>query len=68
MILLGTVLLLGFGAFMLAYPEAFWLMEKWKYEGDAQPSKRYIIETRIIGALLVCLGIWGFLVSFGILK
>lgn len=66
--MLYAVLFLGLGFFMLAYPEAFWFLEEWKYGENAEPSKWYLFHIRFGGAVFLILSFFGFLVSFGILK
>lgn len=52
-----------FGIFMLAAPRAFFgITESWKNSGDAEPSKRYIINTRARGVIFLLVGVVGTLI------
>ncbi len=63
-ILLGLIFLL-LGGLMLIKPSLFYeLTESWKSSADGEPSKVYILSTRIGGAVFTLVGIASIVVFF----
>ena len=53
----GFVLcLIGFGLLFVSPIKLWTITEKWKTEGGEQPSKKYIVLIRIVGAVFAAAG------------
>jgi hypothetical protein len=59
MYLIMGILMIAAGIFSIAEPEMIYeLFESWKSYAIGEPSKFYIITTRIGGVISIGLGIW----------
>ena len=64
LVLLSLLCIVG-GFAMLLNPElVFELSESWKLDSGAEPSRLFILSTRIGGALCMLAGIGGMIVPF----
>ncbi len=65
MILLGSIFVLIMGTVMLLFPEFIYdVTESWKSYSAGEPSKLYIISTRIGGVCCLLAGIVGIVSLF----
>lgn len=65
MLLIGGLFVLLMGIFMVAAPEMIYeLKESWKSYSAGDPSRLYIISTRIGGVMFILAGIMGIVVFF----
>lgn len=65
MYILAALFFWFIGITMVLKPElVFQIRESRKYASDAEPSKMYIISTRIGGVLLLAVGVAAFIVQF----
>lgn len=62
-VIIGGIAIFLWGLFMCLSPYKFWeLFESWKSTRNAEPSKRYLVETRLGGIICMIVGavVWGF--------
>lgn len=65
MMILAGILLLVVGLIMTISPETWFdLTQSWKSYSAADPSKLFIISTRVGGAFMLVAGIAAFIVQF----
>ncbi len=65
MLVIGGIVFLFVGALMIFNPNAvFEITQGWKSYSAADPSKLYIISTRIGGALFAIVGLIGIIAFF----
>ena len=65
MIILGSIFILIMGIVMLLFPEFIYeITESWKSYSAGEPSKLYIISTRIGGGCFILVGVVGLISEF----
>ncbi len=65
MLIIGGIILLLAGALMICNPNAvFQITQGWKSYSASEPSKLYIISTRIGGAAFAIAGLLGIITFF----
>lgn len=63
--ILGGIAIFLWGLFMFLSLTKFWkVFESWKNASTAEPSKRYVIETRIGGCICMIVGLVIFVCAF----
>lgn len=64
-VIIGGIAIFLWGLFMCLSPYKFWeLFESWKSTRNAEPSKRYLVETRLGGIICMIVGVVVFVCSF----
>ena len=59
------LLLTAFGIAVTWKPEVFYeLTESWKHDGSGEPSKSYLLSTRLGGVMCALVGIGGMICAF----
>lgn len=59
MTFLLSVLCILIGAAAIYKPDVFWNLQHFLYVKDGEPTKFYLICTRAVGVLAICVGVAG---------
>lgn len=63
--IVGGIVIFLWGLFMFRSPYKFWeFFESWKNSSNAEPSKFYLVETRIGGGICMLVGLIVVVCSF----
>lgn len=52
-----SIIFAALGLFMIVSPESIYDGESWKNATDSEPSRAYLIETRVSGIVYYCLAV-----------